>query len=114
MKKKLKRGFAGRRAKAEVKKTEAVTKEQDSENVNQQNELIDNDNKPSVNINWKKVKIAVIMLIAAIVIGGIVFALNFKKMQINKANKLIEQNSIFGSSKKHWKSIKEDDDVKNL
>lgn len=100
--------------KAEVKKTEAVTKEQDSENVNQQNELIDNDNKPSVNINWKKVKIAVIIVvIAAIVIGGIVFALNFKKMQINKANKLIEQTQ-YSEAVKVLEKYKEDDDVKKL
>lgn len=100
--------------KAEVEKTEAVTKEQDSENVNQQNELIDNDNKPSVNINWKKVKIAVIVVvIAAIVIGGIVFALNFKKMQINKANKLIEQTQ-YSEAVKVLEKYKEDDDVKKL
>lgn len=101
--------------KAEVKKTEAVTKEQDSENVNQQNELIDNDNKPSVNINWKKVKIAVIIVvIAAIVIGGIVFALNFKKMQINKANKLIEQTQYSEAVKVLEKYKDDDDDVKKL
>ena len=100
-------------SKAEVEKTEAVTKEQDSENVNQQNELIDNDNKPSVNINWKKVKIAVIVVvIAAIVIGGIVFALNFKKMQINKANKLIEQTQ-YSEAVKVLEKYK-DDDVKKL
>lgn len=100
--------------KAEVKKTEAVTKEQDSENVNQQNELIDNDNKPSVNINWKKVNIAVIIVvIAAIVIGGIVFALNFKKMQINKANKLIEQTQ-YSEAVKVLEKYKNDDDVKKL
>ena len=100
--------------KAEVEKTEAVTKEQDSENVNQQNELIDNDNKPSVNINWKKVKIGVIIVvIAAIVIGGIVFALNFKKMQINKANKLIEQTQ-YSEAVKVLEKYKEDDDVKKL
>lgn len=101
-------------SKAEVEKTEAVTKEQDSENVNQQNELIDNDNKPSVNINWKKVKIAVIVVvIAAIVIGGIVFALNFKKMQINKANKLIEQTQ-YSEAVKVLEKYKDDDDVKKL
>ena len=101
-------------SKAEVEKTEAVTKEQDSENVNQQNELIDNDNKPSVNINWKKVKIAVIVVvIAAIVIGGIDFALNFKKMQINKANKLIEQTQ-YSEAVKVLEKYKEDDDVKKL
>lgn len=100
--------------KAEVEKTEAVTKEQDSENVNQQNELIDNDNKPSVNINWKKVKIGVIIVvIAAIVIGGIVFALNFKKMQISKANKLIEQTQ-YSEAVKVLEKYKEDDDVKKL
>lgn len=67
-----------------------------------------------VDINWKKVKIGVIIVvIVAIVIGGIVFALNFKKMQINKANKLIKQTQ-YSEALKVLEKYKDDDDVNFL
>lgn len=91
-----------------------ITQEQNTKIINQQNEVEETNNNPSVNINWKKVKIAVIIVvIAAIVIGGIVFALNFKKMQINKANKLIEQTQ-YSEAVKVLEKYKDDDDVKKL
>ena len=91
-----------------------ITQEQNTKIINQQNEVEKTNNNPSVNINWKKVKIAVIIVvIAAIVIGGIVFALNFKKMQINKANKLIEQTQ-YSEAVKVLEKYKDDDDVKKL
>lgn len=91
-----------------------ITQEQNTKIINQQNEVEETNNNPSVNINWKKVKIGVIIVvIAAIVIGGIVFALNFKKMQINKANKLIEQTQ-YSEAVKVLEKYKEDDDVKKL
>ena len=90
------------------------TQEQNTKIINQQNKIEETNNNPSVNINWKKVKIAVIIVvIAAIVIGGIVFALNFKKMQINKANKLIEQTQ-YSEAVKVLEKYKDDDDVKKL
>lgn len=91
-----------------------ITQEQNTKIINQQNEVEETNNNPSVNINWKKVKIGVIIVvIAAIVIGGIVFALNFKKMQINKANKLIEQTQ-YSEALKVLEKYKDDDDVKKL
>ena len=91
-----------------------ITQEQNTKIINQQNEVEETNNNPSVNSNWKKVKIAVIIVvIAAIVIGGIVFALNFKKMQINKANKLIEQTQ-YSEAVKVLEKYKDDDDVKKL
>lgn len=91
-----------------------ITQEQNTKIINQQNEIEETDNNPSVNINWKKIKIGVIIVvIAAIVIGGIVFALNFKKMQINKANKLIEQTQ-YSEALKVLEKYKDDDDVKKL
>ncbi|RHO96903.1 hypothetical protein DW004_14510 [Firmicutes bacterium AF36-3BH] len=91
-----------------------ITQEQNTKIINQQNEVEETNNNPSVNINWKKVKITVIIVvIAAIVIGGIVFALNFKKMQINKANKLIEQTQ-YSEALKVLEKYKDDDDVKKL